>query len=693
MQRARIGSYGLVGATVIIAVVVIAGLAILAFTTRRARPNNPGNTPTASGQGLNLNKFAVPKNSFASAVINVKFKNAVTFSSGTHNLDAVSGGLAPDTLQALKKAGATSFKDIFDTTYKVSLPKEASISAVAASLSGTSSVAYAEPNYFLHLLKTPNDPQYSGQWDWPKIQAPSAWDTTTGSNSITVAVLDTGDSNHPDLVGNTIPGKNMFDESKPPTDVLGGVCEWARGHGTHVAGTIGAIGNNSNGVTGLNWQSKILQINIADPNHPLCDEPDDVAAKAIRYAADNGARVVNMSFGDMFSSPNATNPQVIKEAVQYAVGKNVVLVAAAGNDHGKDVKDFYPASFDGVIAVSATTPQDTIADFSNIGDRIDVAAPGVDVLSTYPGGYKHMSGTSMASPHVAGLAALILSANPNLSAADVKQIITSTADDLGPPGKDKYFGYGRINAKKALEEAKKRAGNNPGNPGNPGNPNPPADKGQVHGSVKTTTGALIQTANIKMKLARPDGSTTEVTSGSDGTYTFNPEPYGQYVLSVSSYPQNAYSNPTPSSTSVTLSATNRTPAIDITFTASNGGGGGGGGGGGANCSRPSIMGDPTDNNTTFSITGIAYYQGNGAFDYNDRYKGCALVTLKQDGVVKYTVATAQDDGTYGFTGLARGNYTVELTPNPDINVVSGNPLQFTDLASSATLANFRLTRK
>lgn len=685
---------GFVSPVVIIAVILVAGLAILATVTRQQarKPQQTSSKPSDKGQ-LSLNRFKAPENSYESAVLVARFKNTITFSSQTHTVDSIIGGVNQDTLEALQKIGATKINSLFETTYKISLPKDSDIAKVAKTLSDTSSIAYAEPNYYLHIAKTPNDPKYSSQWGWAKIQAPEAWDITTGSSNVTVAVIDTGDSNHPDLLSNTIAGRNLFDESRPVTDTLSGKCEWARGHGTHVAGTIGAIGNNSLGVTGLNWNTKIMHLNIVDPNHPICDEPDDVLAKALRYTADNGIRVVNLSLGDEFSAPNVTNPQIVKEAVAYAISKNVVVVAAAGNNN-RDVANFYPASYDGVIAVAASTPQDTKASFSNWGSRIDVAAPGVEILSTFPGGgYRPWEGTSMASPHVAGLAALMLSANSSLTPADVRQIIQSTADDLGVPGKDIYFGYGRINAKKAVEEARRRAGgggsSNPGNPGNPGNPNPPADKGQVRGGVKTTTGSLVTTANIRIKLTRPDGSSNEATSLRDGTYIFAPEPYGQYTVAVSSYPQGTYSNPSPTSRSITLSSSDRTPTVDFTFTATSGGGGGG-----ANCSKPSITGNPTDNINTFSITGIAYYQGSSPFDYNDRYKGCALVTLKQDGVVTYTVATAQDDGTYGFTGVAKGgNYTVELTPNADITLVNANPTSFTDLQSSATLINFRVTRK
>ncbi|MBI2267997.1 MAG: S8 family serine peptidase [Candidatus Blackburnbacteria bacterium] len=284
----------------------------------------------------------------------------------------------------------------------------------------------------------PNDPYYcSGeQWAPSNIQAKDAWALSTGSSEIKVAVIDTGvEATHEDLRDNLLlPGKDFVNYDDDPNDDTG--------HGTHVAGTIGAIGNNKKGAVGINWSVKILPGKVCAG----WGCPSDAIAEGISWAVNQGARVINLSLGGSIES------QLITEAIMEAYDHNVVVVAAVGNANASS-EYFFPASSNHVIGVAATNKNDQFADFSNWGSTVDVSAPGVDVLSTIPSGtYGKASGTSMASPHVAGLAALILAKQPNLKPEEVEAILENSADDLGESEWDMHFGWGRINASRALSE-------------------------------------------------------------------------------------------------------------------------------------------------------------------------------------------------------------------------------------------------
>jgi len=339
----------------------------------------------------------------------------------------------------------------------------------------------AEPNYIMHAFLVPNDPYYSstgswGQtypdmWGMQKINAAAAWDQTTGSNSVVVAVVDTGvDRNHPDLAANMwtnpgeIPNNGIDDDGNGYIDDYYG---WDfvnndndpmddYGHGTHCAGTIGAVGNNGIGVVGVNWNVKIMALKFLDASGGGTDE---AGIKALQYAADMGARVSSNSWGGGGSV-------AMEDAVKYEHDRGMVIVAAAGNANS-DALGFCPAYADYAIAVAASNHNDAKACFSNWGEKIDVAAPGGDssscggiddhILSTRASINKMCGnslsdyyciarGTSMATPHVSGLAALLLAKNPALTNEEIRQILRMGADDLGTVGKDSSFGYGRINA-------------------------------------------------------------------------------------------------------------------------------------------------------------------------------------------------------------------------------------------------------
>ncbi|MFN8611895.1 MAG: S8 family serine peptidase [Vulcanimicrobiota bacterium] len=318
-------------------------------------------------------------------------------------------------------------------------------------------VEYAAPNTVYEMDARPNDPMKLPGLD--KIQAPAAWDITTGSRSgPVVAVLDGGvDFSHPDLAANMwtnrgeVPGNGLDDDGNGVVDDVHGY-DAARNkgdslpkdeHGTHCAGTIGAVGDNGLGVTGLNWQAQMMGINIFDGFGASAVS----IAKALNYAAQMGARVASCSFGTGVFNP------VVYEAFRNSP---LLHICAAGNN-AKDVEAIphYPASFDldNIISVAATDDRDQLARFSNFGKlSVDLAAPGSDILSTVPGGgYEALSGTSMATPAVSGVAALIATAFPQASNQEIRLRLLGGVDPV-PALKERVVTGGRLNALKALEK-------------------------------------------------------------------------------------------------------------------------------------------------------------------------------------------------------------------------------------------------
>lgn len=268
-------------------------------------------------------------------------------------------------------------------------------------------------------------------WGVDRIDAELA--TATGAG-VAVCIVDTGiDQDHPDLQANILGGKNFVakgvtvDSTKWDDD---------NGHGTHVAGTVAAV-DNSIGVVGVAPQASLLAAKVL--NRQGSGYLSDVIA-GIEYCVSSGADVISMSLG------TSSDVQAMHNAVDAAYAAGVLLVGAAGNDYGGSVS--YPAAYDSVIAVSATGSTDAVASFSNVGPEVELAAPGVSVLSAWKGGsYATLSGTSMATPHVSGVAALAIQANPLLSNVEIRTLLQNTADDLGVVGKDNYYGYGLVDAK------------------------------------------------------------------------------------------------------------------------------------------------------------------------------------------------------------------------------------------------------
>ena len=308
-----------------------------------------------------------------------------------------------------------------------------STSSFAKEINNADISTYIEPNFKFKANFIPNDPYWNQQWGPSKVGADLAWDTQKGSSSVLVAIIDTGiDWHHLDLAANYVPlGYDWVNNDTNPMD--------DNGHGTHCAGIIAATLNNSVGIAGL-AQVRIMAEKGLD-KYGEGNEAD--LAKAIIHAVDEGANILSNSWGGYEEST------LLHDAVEYAYEKGALIIAAAGNN-AWDIK-LFPAGYDEVVAVTATDASDNPASFTNFGDWVELAAPGVHIYSTVCNdSYAYMSGTSMACPHVSGVAALAWSQFPNATRDWIRQWLRYTADDLGNPGFDDYFGYGRVNAKKAV---------------------------------------------------------------------------------------------------------------------------------------------------------------------------------------------------------------------------------------------------
>jgi serine protease len=325
---------------------------------------------------------------------------------------------------------------------RVSLKPGRTVDEAIAVLNRNPNVLYAEPDYVVRATVTPNDPSYSNLWGMTNIKAPTAWNTTTGTGDVVVAIIDTGvDRNHPDLQGNlwTNPGETLNgldDDGNGYVDDLHG---WdfvygdndpsdVHGHGTHTAGTVGARGNNGVGVAGVNWQVKLVALKfLSDTGSGATSN----AILAVQYATQKGIRVSNNSWGGGGYS------QALFDAINASKAVGHLFVAAAGNGGADKVGDnndtspHYPSSYtnDNVISVASINSGDFRSGFSNYGPvSVDLGAPGSSVYSTIPGnGYAYYNGTSMATPHVAGAAALVLGLHPDWTYAQVRDAILKTA--------------------------------------------------------------------------------------------------------------------------------------------------------------------------------------------------------------------------------------------------------------------------
>lgn len=349
--------------------------------------------------------------------------------------------------------------------YVVSFDSQNDPNEVASAYASEPEVEYAEPNFIAYvsgeplepLNLTPNDPYFGFQWNMPLIQAPQAWDVSTGQGA-QVAVLDTGVAYEdfqnfrraPDLVNTRfVPGYDFINDDSHAND--------DEGHGTHVAGTLAQSTNNGQGVSGVAFDATLLPVKVLDNRG---QGGYDAIAKGIIYATDRGARVINMSLSGRSGS------KALADAVDYATRHGVLVVAAAGNEGGAVG---YPAAYADVLAVGSVGFDRARVDYSNFGSQIDLVAPGGDTDAdlngdSYPDGilqqtfrgnvadfgFYYYEGTSMAAPHVSGVAALLFARNPGATADWVRQAMESTALDLGPAGRDNEYGRGLVQAADAL---------------------------------------------------------------------------------------------------------------------------------------------------------------------------------------------------------------------------------------------------
>lgn len=336
-------------------------------------------------------------------------------------------------------------------------------------------LSFVQRNTLSSMNVIPNDPLYSDQRIIMElINLPQAWDVETGSEQVIVAVVDSGILLLEDLQNNIfineneIPGNGIDNDGNGfIDDYMGydfvdapGMSHVAIGdyldrdpdptdenfHGTHVSGIIAADTNNYTGIAGTAWNVKILPIRAGFKTTGGGGFlEDDDAAAAMLYAANMGAHIINCSWGD------ANFSQIIKDAVDYCVERGVVIVAAAGNSPGVNIN--YPARFNNTIAVGAVDNQKRLAGFSSYGPELDIVAPGVNILSTFNENqnYFRMSGTSMAAPFVSGAVALLLSKEPGLDVFQVKQRLIASAEDLGDPGFDNFYGYGLLDVRRLLD--------------------------------------------------------------------------------------------------------------------------------------------------------------------------------------------------------------------------------------------------
>lgn len=316
----------------------------------------------------------------------------------------------------------------------ISVPENAE-EAVVRALSKNPHIEFAELDMVAELDQAVvNDPNYATEWHLPKIQAPEAWDIAKGQG-ITIAILDTGvDGNHPDLANQMVPGYNAVTGSLTTADIYG--------HGTKVAGSAAAITNNAVGVASVAGDSKIMPVKVNYDDAGGSAYTSDIA-RGLDWASANGADVANISYAMTASATVATAGQAMRN-------KGGIVFVSAGNDG----KEWGFTETTSLVSVSATDSNDAKASWSSYGNWVDIAAPGVSILTTTKGGgYGSVSGTSFSSPIAAGVAALVISANPNLTPDQIETVIENSADKVAGVNFHPYFGYGRVNASAAVQLA------------------------------------------------------------------------------------------------------------------------------------------------------------------------------------------------------------------------------------------------
>jgi subtilisin family serine protease len=420
-----------------------------------------------------------------------------------------------------EEPGPTHEEFGFTRTFLVNVAPETDVKAMVADLKKNPSVEDARVDYYARISVAPNDTFFNGLWGLKMIKCEQAWNLTKGSSDVVVAIVDTGiDMQHPDLKDKLLPGFDMVNLADVPPEEG---CVWEgdfltrdndpndeNGHGTHCAGIAAGIPDNAMGIAGVAWNCNLLPVRVMA--NLRCTEGgqsfvtgsgvfSDIA-DGIIWAADHGAGVISLSLGG-FVDKNDPEPEPMKSALDYAVAKGCVVVAAMGND-GANLDDEtvynYPSKHAKVLAVGAVGKNGKRAGFSNFGDYKQVMAPGVDILSTYPGSkYELLDGTSMATPFVAGLAALVKSADPHLTPAKIIDLIRQTCTSGSQYGTE--FGFGIIDVEAAAKKATGLA--------NGGVAEMPPFTQEVAGTIKSTGEEklykLTVSNSLVVDLDGPDG--------------------------------------------------------------------------------------------------------------------------------------------------------------------------------------------
>ena len=468
---------------ILIAILIVGGLVLSACSNGSSLGDNANISGTvitnhqrgyieASSQSNSKSVQSMMFNSkgkkFVDNEIIVKYNDSVSVSSMTN-------GIAKSGSNALKKIRTNDGELV-----KIKIPSNKTVEEMVEYYSQQPGVEYAEPNYIVYAQAIPNDPLYEeglnndsiGQWGLWATNMELAWDRQLNSESVTVAVLDSGIiPEHVDLDENITGGGNLVGDSggntdpinyTAGTDIRDRTSELNGGsHGTHVAGIIGALTDNSKGVSGVSWGINLMPVKVLDDTQS--GNTFDIA-EGIYFSIDNDADILNMSLGVNLES-NEVPPEHLTEAIDFADSRDKILVAASGNIEDGKTSVFYPAAYSEVIAVGAVEATNKQTDYSTFGPELDLVAPGGNsnngILSTwgfyedgtfYSDRYAYINGTSMSAAYVSGAAALLLESG--VSPNNIKDRLISTAFDLGIPNKDDKYGHGMLDVYAALKNEK-----------------------------------------------------------------------------------------------------------------------------------------------------------------------------------------------------------------------------------------------